>query len=204
MGMNTTRQLRDVLIQLKTAQGFCLIKKAIFLKWPSSQLKRKMPSMFRITTNFFMPKPHYLLSAWWASGLMGTKKLKEWISRVTLFLMAQPNSLRSASLSHVATVRFYTTSELHTAQHSSQHSPTASPTFQHSLLWGQWRHNCMAHLAAATSKWNFLSSPLGFPLLIAVQDIVHTSDSKKSERTTLSSPSISLLKVCSADNYFLH
>lgn len=40
-----------------------------------------------------------------------------------------------------------------------------------------------SHLAAAISRVNFLSSPLGFSLLIVVQDIIHTSDSKELEKT---------------------
>lgn len=39
------------------------------------------------------------------------------------------------------------------------------------------------HLAAAISRVNFLSSPLGSSLLIVIQDIIHTSDSKELEKT---------------------
>lgn len=48
-----------------------------------------MPSTFRITTNFFMPKPINYSQPGGLLDFMGTKKLKEQISMVILFLMAQ-------------------------------------------------------------------------------------------------------------------
>lgn len=56
-----------------------------------------------------------------------------------------------------------------------------------------------SHLAAAISRVNFLSSPLGSSLLIVIQDIIHTSDSKELEKTLF----YLFPKVCSADNCFL-
>lgn len=132
--------------------------------------------------------------------LMGTEKLKEQISRVTLFLMAQ-QSLRSL-LSRSRSKNLYNLWAvcLSTQPDSITHIPAFPPSGQ---MKAQLHGLVMVSLSHCHPQSEIFSLVLWDSLCFLWFRLPSTPQNQKVRKTNLTSPSLSLPKVCSADNCFL-